>query len=66
MRPAAEAKSLSGKLSTTGATLVPVMKNLVDEVWGSSRPPNPMSKIYPIDITYTGMFTYGTMYSFCF
>jgi hypothetical protein len=52
----AEAKSLSGKLGGKGMKLVPIMKNLVDQVWGSSRPPRPASKIYPLDIKYTGGF----------
>ncbi|KAF9515132.1 hypothetical protein BS47DRAFT_1294380 [Hydnum rufescens UP504] len=51
---ASEAKSLSGKLGGKGMKLVPIMKNLVDQVWGSSRPPRPASKIYPLDIKYTG------------
>ncbi len=50
----AEANSLSSKLEAKGSKLIPLSTNLVDEVWGSKRPPRPASKVFALDIKYTG------------
>ncbi|KAF8329426.1 Creatinase aminopeptidase [Cantharellus anzutake] len=52
--PAPEAESLSTKLKMKGSSLVPLSANLVDEVWGSSRPPRPASRVFALTNDYTG------------
>ena len=45
------AKSIKEK---SGGKLVGVGKNLVDQVWGSDRPPRPMEKVTVLDQRYAG------------
>lgn len=46
-------KKLSKGLASSGHTLVPVDKNLVDLVW-DEKPPPPSSPIVPLGVRYTG------------
>ena len=45
---------MASKLEAKGSKLVPLSVNLVDEVWGSERPPRPASKVFALDIKYAG------------
>ena len=52
---AAEARKLSEKIKKkTGGTLKAVSENLVDQVWGESRPARPMEKVRVLDMKYAG------------
>ncbi|XP_029657417.1 xaa-Pro aminopeptidase 1-like [Octopus sinensis] len=48
-----EWESLSKKLDQKKMSLVPVEDNLVDRIW-TDRPPTPKSRIFPLEIKYSG------------
>lgn len=43
-----------GKLKKQGGTLVGLSKNLVDCIWGESRPIRPQEKVRPLGLEFTG------------
>jgi Xaa-Pro aminopeptidase len=52
---AADAESLKKSLATRGSELISLDKNLVDIVWGQDRPARPKSKVFPLEIKYSGV-----------
>ncbi|KAF8520939.1 putative Xaa-Pro aminopeptidase P [Hysterangium stoloniferum] len=50
-----DAKTLKESLKPQGSALVPIIKNLVDEVWGTARPSRPQNPVFTMDIKYTGV-----------
>ncbi len=52
---AAEARKLAEKIKKKGGdALVGVKTNLVDEIWGDSRPPRPQEKIKALPLEFSG------------
>ena len=54
--PYSEFKTLNTSLTTppTISTLIPVTENLIDQIWGSSKPPRPSNEIFHLADQYTG------------
>lgn len=52
----ADSDSLENGLKERESVLVPA-SNLVDKVWGDSRPPRPCNEVFPLEIKYTGKST---------
>ena len=51
---ASDARKLSEALKKTGGSLVGATANLVDQVWGSDRPPRPKEKVQVLAERYSG------------
>ncbi|TFK83165.1 Creatinase/aminopeptidase [Polyporus arcularius HHB13444] len=51
---ASDADTIVKALEPKQSELVSLSKNLVDLVWGSDRPPRPASKVFPLDVKYSG------------
>jgi Xaa-Pro aminopeptidase len=51
----ADAKSLKKSLTESNSELISLEKNLVDIVWGQDRPARPKSKVFPLEIKYSGV-----------
>ncbi|KAF8581277.1 Creatinase/aminopeptidase [Ramaria rubella] len=52
---AVDANAFKESLGPSGSRLVPLSKNLVDEVWGASRPLRPKNTVFPLDLKYSGV-----------
>ena len=53
-RGVADAATLKKTLGPCDSELVSLEKNLVDIVWAHERPTRPKSKVFPLDIKYSG------------
>ncbi|KAJ6572148.1 peptidase M24, structural domain-containing protein [Mycena capillaripes] len=51
---AVDAEALTKALKPRGSELVSLSKNPVDSVWAEERPPRPMSKVFSLDLKYSG------------
>ncbi|KAL5498588.1 hypothetical protein ACEPAH_1942 [Sanghuangporus vaninii] len=51
---ASDAQSLKSSLEQRDSELVPLVKNPVDEVWGSQRPTRVKNKVFPLEVKYSG------------
>ncbi|KAL5476886.1 hypothetical protein ACEPAI_3072 [Sanghuangporus weigelae] len=51
---ASDAQSLKSSLEQRESELVPLIKNPVDEVWGSQRPARVKNKVFPLEVKYSG------------
>ena len=49
-----DAESLKKSLEPRKSEIVSIVKNLVDIVWSQERPERPKSKIFPLEIKYSG------------
>ncbi|KAJ8683650.1 hypothetical protein QAD02_019442 [Eretmocerus hayati] len=45
---------LQNSLNSAGHSLLPIERNLVDEIWGNDKPPKVLNKIVPQRIEFTG------------
>jgi len=50
-----DAKSLKKSLAESDSKLISLEKNLVDIIWGKNRPARPKSKVFPLEIKYSGV-----------
>jgi hypothetical protein len=49
-----DAESLNKTLEPRESSLVSLKENLVDVVWAHERPARPKSKVFPLDVKYSG------------
>ncbi|XP_001599945.1 xaa-Pro aminopeptidase ApepP [Nasonia vitripennis] len=53
------------KLNSAGHKLLPIEKNLIDEIWGEKRPKDILNKVNPHPLIYSGK-TAGDKVNYCF
>jgi hypothetical protein len=53
-----DADDLNKSLTSVGSSLVEITDNLVDTVWGTSRPTRPANPAFPLSTEFSGTLTF--------